>query len=476
MTVTIFRHRVLASLAATVMALGLSLPGIAQGQGATSDLAIKGESKIAPETTPTPTPPSAESRLKGLEERIGRLELEREGTVKREELTELQLELLIPPPLTRSFTGLGPGASKVYGSEEPLSVGAFGEVTFTSPEGGNRSTNLVLVNPYLGFRFSRTIIFNSSLSFQNGGAVTGTDMSLKPAATRIEFAYLDFLFGEETGLRVGNFLIPFGNLNLRHEPNLFPTVRRYETEQVIVPTTWHENGLMAFWRADKFLVQLGAVNSTLAERYEGATWIRAGRQNGADARATDLAFFTQLEIVHDGVRAGASYYEGQSGQGKPSLGEARVSLAALHAHWNSNRFEGQAMLTFGRLSDAARVSAASGQAIASRARGAYLALGYDVLPRVGPIASQIAKTIAGHPTVAPGERSLPVFVSYELVDPQEELPSGMSRDPGTKASIFTFGANYRPHPQVVIKAAYRDREPEGRSAERSLEAGIGFTF
>ena len=65
----------------------------------------------------------------------------------------------------------------------------------------------------------------------------------------VEFAYVDYLWRPELGLRAGLLLVPMGFLNELHEPTVFLGARRPGVETAIIPTTWRENGLGVFGEA-----------------------------------------------------------------------------------------------------------------------------------------------------------------------------------------------------------------------------------
>ena len=48
------------------------------------------------------------------------------------------------------------------------------------------------------------------------------------------------------------------------------------------------------------------------------------------------------------------------------------------------------------------------------------------------------------------------FVRYEEVDTQAQVAPGSVRVVGRSDAIWTFGAHWRPIPQVVVKAEFQD--------------------
>ena len=149
---------------------------------------------------------------------------------------------------TKSHSGLGSAASKVYYSKSPLSIGGYGEMYYSQQTGDstNKSTlDVYRFVPYIGYKFTDNIILNTEIEFEHGG-VANSGGAAKGGEVIVEFMYLDFLINENVNLRVGNFLMPMGLINEKHEPTLFTTVQRPDTSKYILPSTWHESGLMVY--------------------------------------------------------------------------------------------------------------------------------------------------------------------------------------------------------------------------------------
>lgn len=409
-----------------------------------------------------------DSRLKTLEAELK--ELQATTSPENEELTKLKLSLELPEDLRAQFTGLGPSVSQVYFSKTPLSVGGFAEIHYTSEIEGDRATNLARLNTILGYRFTKGLLANTGISFQNGGSVAGA------GAARVEFAYLDFIFNDDFGLRIGNILIPFGIINLRFEPTLYPMVQRPAPEARIIPTTWHENGALVYWNVQNITMQLAVVNANSAEDFEASTWIRAGRQGGSAARAQDAAAVFRAEYIYPQLSLrepstlGISLYAGDSKQTNSAIDHGLVTLGAIHGEWRKNLFTLRALYTEGSLSDSDQIAAVTGEAIGKRVRGGHLILSYDILPHIAPI----AQTLEVKPT--PGQRELPVFLSYEYEDLHAEVPGGFEKDPRLQRDIYTVGLAYKPHPQVIIKADFVYEEDGTGDVDQIIETGLGFNF
>lgn len=406
-----------------------------------------------------------DEEIEALKSRIQKLEQDAsKPSEARNEITKLQLELQLPDPLGAGFTGLGPAASKIYTSKSPFSLGALAEARFISETNEESEASLSAANIFFGARLSNWLIFNASYSLQSR---TPTNVN----NTHVQFAYVDFLLGEESGIRAGNFLIPFGVTNLRFEPTLYPMVNRPRAERLIIPTDWNENGILGFYRLGPVVMQAGVVNGGEIENAEAGSWIREGRQGATSARSESLAYFARVETAarrsSSGRPApfiGASIYSGGWAQGdKDRFGDANIFMGEIHAGGTWKRLRADALYTEGSLSDAGQISTDLTRAIGSKARGATVSLQYNLLT------ADRAKARSLY-------HELPIFVAYEISDAQTEVASGFTKQDDSRIASWTFGMNYLPHEQVVVKANYVLAYDRADRESRAFETAIGITF
>ena len=199
------------------------------------------------------------------DERIN--ELERKVDVLTAEIAQLRLGAAADTALLSvgPRSGLGPAASKVYGTKHGVSLGGYGEMLYENfdreREDGTASAALDRLDflrmvLYVGHKFSDELLLNSEVEFEHAGVtdqgtVEGTsdpltgevsgDAELSGEAV-VEFAYLEWSRKPVFGIRAGMLLVPMGLTNEQHEPTVFIGARRSEVEQLIIPTTWSANG------------------------------------------------------------------------------------------------------------------------------------------------------------------------------------------------------------------------------------------
>ena len=130
-----------------------------------------------------------------------------------------------------------------YRSNATLSIGAYGELKFGGQEApggwkdGFDAGRIVLLPT---FQITDNIIFNAEIEFEHGGIADDDDDKLT-GSVDIEQAYIDFKFNEHFNWRApGVDVVPFGFINLFHEPTQFYSVQRPELDNGLIPTTWFE--------------------------------------------------------------------------------------------------------------------------------------------------------------------------------------------------------------------------------------------
>ena len=394
-----------------------------------------------------------------LEERVAALEAQNETLT--EEVLATQTGGFTLVDADRQYNGLGPAASKVYYSKNPLSIGGYGEMYYANPDKGDDYADVYRFVTYFGYKFSENVILNAELEFEHGAnAEDGGEVA-------IEFMYLDFLWKEEVNFRVGNLLVPMGLINLRHEPILFNTVQRPEVEQKLLPSTWHENGALVYGRFGDtgIAYTAGVVNALNLNNIETAdtkpNWIRDGRQGSSAKAPFDPAFVGRVDYTGiNGLLVGASLYYGSASNlkdPKPTdpiqdISGLDATMFDIHVNYENGPFRAFGLYTQTTLDGAEKIS----NTAVEKASGYYVNLSYDV------------GTLAGI------EYKLPIFVQYEDYNPVASTVDG-SDEETYKTKTTTVGLNFFPMDQVVLKADYAMKEVN-RQDQNVFSAGLGFVF
>ncbi len=338
-----------------------------------------------------------------------------------------------------SYYGLGDAASRVYKSGEKLSIGGYGHTDYLNNQGVESDTvDNYRAIIYLGYSFSDRIKFQSEIEFEHSNQLA------------VEFAALDFMINDRLNVRTGNFIIPVGHINLRHEPTLFLNVSRPDTEKHIIPATWHENGLMLYGQYGNFEYQFATTASMDANN--GAT-VRDMRESASKSAANDFGYSARLTYKPlIGLELTASLFTGQTDQGTQALEGASVTISEAHILYNANNVRFTALYAQTLSSSADKIALFHGTNAASKSNGYYMTLGYAI----------------GQWTP---------FVHLERYD---RFAAGYDAT-GTKlfkdevTEVVSVGLNFRPHEQIVIKADYMDQETAGVDEDR-FSMGIGYIF
>jgi hypothetical protein len=390
--------------------------------------------------------------------------LERKTDVLSQEVEKLRTNLTIPDEVQyKSAYGLGPAASKVYQVGKGLSLGGYGEANYQATVGDETTKNdnadferLVI---YAGYKFTDNILFNSELEFEHGSTSNGGSVS-------VEMAALDFFIDPMANVRAGMVLMPMGFINQIHEPPFYFGNNRPEVERQILPSTWREIGVGLFGELMPNLTYTTYVVNGLNAANFTADGIRSGRQQGSQARAEDLAFVGRMDYAPDfvpGLSFGGSAYLGNSGQNQTFANQqvdAFVQLYEGHVQWKYHGLEFRTLGSWGHIGDAGVLSAAKRQTIGEENYGWYSEVGYDILPLLNPNTTQY---------LAP-------FFRYEQFDTIASAPTGFGDDETKDKQIYQFGLQYKPIPNVVIKADYRNFTAKRGSVPDDFNLGFGFIF
>jgi len=391
-----------------------------------------------------------------LEERVAALESKNETLT--EEVLATQTGGFTLVDTEKTFNGMGPAASKVYFSKNPLSIGGYGEMYYANPKGSDDYADVYRFITYFGYKFSDNVILNAEIEYEHGAnAEDGGEVV-------IEFMYLDFLWKDEINFRLGHVLVPMGLINLRHEPILFNTVQRPEVENKLLPSTWHENGALVYGRLGDtgFEYTAGMINALNMNNADTADakngWIRDGRQ-GAHAKAPfDPAFVGRVDYTGvNGLLVGASvYYGGGSNLKNDAINDVSgltTTMFDVHATYENGPFKAYGLYTQTNLDGAENISPEA----AEKASGYYVNTSYDV----GSLANL--------------EYRIPVFVQYEDFNPVESTVDGLNEDK-YKTKTTTIGLNFFPVDQAVIKVDYAMKDEGIKERQDIFSLGLGFVF
>ena len=317
---------------------------------------------------------------------------------------------------------------------DKVSFGGYGKMDYTNylDADGKDKLDIYRFILYIGYQFTDNIKLVSELEWEHGGREKTGGYGI------VEQAYIDFKANDALSAKVGHFIVPVGMVNLYHEPTAFKGVARPETEKYIIPSTWHENGVMLHGQfAENFSYQAGIIAALNANNGDS---IRGMRQNGQKSKAEDFGFAGRLDYKASNFYVGGSFYTGDAGQGATGV-DVTTMVAEIHAGMNMNGFDIHGLYAVNDIDGNNFDEDGATQDISTSGEGYYVNASYAI------------------------DKWTP-FVQYEAYT---------TDDTKDDITLATLGINYNPIENVVLKADYVMRDNRGKDDDR-VELGIGWSF
>ncbi len=366
-------------------------------------------------------------------------------------VAEQQLAATVEFVEEQSASGGGAG-----GWWERTSVGGYGEVHYNNIDADdaardNKETDIHRYVLFVNHEFNDRVRFFSEFEIEHG-LVKDTADGSGNGEVEIEQAFIELEIDDNHQAKAGLFLVPVGILNETHEPPTFYGVERNDVENILIPSTWWENGVAFSGQYANGFSWDAAVTSGLEVPTTGSSAfrIRSGRQKSSNASAEDLAY--TLRLAYSGIPGLqlAGTYQHQTDISQMSgdgLDEGRLLSAS--AIYNNGGFQLRALWADWDL-DGTLVEAAGGDSQS----GWYVEPSYRF-------------QITEHDLI----ESVGVYTRYEDIDGiriQDQFEQ------------WEIGVNVWPTDNVVFKIDYRDREHDLPAAAgrdfKALDLGIGFQF
>jgi len=351
--------------------------------------------------------------------------------------------------------GVGQGANKVYDIEQGISFGGYGEMLFQNQQGGGDEADAQRAILYVGYKFSDKWVFNSELEWEHGSTSTGGSAS-------IEFAYLDYMHSDMVNFRAGLLLSPMGLINQLHEPTAFLASSRPQTEKRMIPSTWREMGAGFYGDVGDFAYQTYAMTALDNAGFD-ADGFRGGRQKGGESKSEDFSLITRVDYTGvNGLLVGGSFSFGDHGHdqiGAGQNGDTEVFMYELHVDYRTGPWIFRALYSEADVDGTANFNNVNaGANLAEGMTGMYGELAFNVMSLIAPDSGA----------------EINPFVRVEQINTQDSMAAGFVADPLQDNEIITFGVNYKPIPQVVIKADYENWDQDGKNDKFNIVFGYVF--
>ena len=309
------------------------------------------------------------------------------------------------------------------------------------------------------------------------------EIDFEHAAQELEFemGYLDFLVDNRYNFRTGVMLMPMGNLNENHEPNLFWTVERPEFHTKIIPLTWQQGGAGVFGTITEglnyrvyvvnALQSIGDGTSGQAGYFRGSDGLRKGRQQLNKASAADWAITGRLEYTKiSGLNLGFSFYNGDSTHGFIKE-DGNVTMLEGDMKYRRGWFDMNASIANIDIDD----SDALNTFCAGAARGG------------GSCRDDIPENIFGYMVQAgvhvpqllgwKTSHDLIPFVTYEKIRPIDEFGGeAKTANRSKNFDLVTTGISYMPTKKVALKIDYQQYMFQTGSTKNNQKLNLGVAY
>lgn len=327
-----------------------------------------------------------------------------------------------------------------------IDIGGYGELHYNNNDEGDDEVDFHRFVLYFGHEFTDDVRFFSEVEIEH--ALAGDDA---PGEVELEQAWIEFDLGNRHAARAGVDLIPVGILNETHEPNTFYGVERNRVESRIIPATWWAAGAKLIGRPSEngLSYELFVHEGLAMDATDPEFSVRDGRQKTAKAAANDYAATGRLKYTGiPGLELAGSVQYQQDVSQTANDGLDDGMLYEAHAIYSGGPFGVRAL--YAQWNIDGPLAEANGR---DRQYGWYVEPSFKLHPQFG------------------------VFARYSEI---EEVD-------GLTAETSTFGVNYWPIKQVVLKADYQDGESTDFGAEGipgdstivdddSINLGIGYVF
>lgn len=302
----------------------------------------------------------------------------------------------------------------------------------------------------------------------------------KGGEVEIEQFWIQKTFKPWLNVRAGHIVVPVGYINASHEPLNFFTVYRPEGESTILPGTWHQTGLSLWGRTRSWRYEVMCVAGLNSANFTKENWIQGGAGTPFEFEpANKLGFAARIDNYSiPGLRLGLSGYYGHSSNngynietGKNFEVNGAVAVGSFDFTFDAYNWIVVGNADFGYLGNAKAISEANQRQsnsspyprtlVGDHAVALGIEAGYDLFSRFARLSRS-------------GQNCY-LFARYDYYDSYNPPQAGAMDYPWTERSVITAGINYKPIPQIVLKAQYSQRLLKAPyNNEPSISFGVAY--
>lgn len=254
------------------------------------------------------------------------------------------------PATASSEPAFGSSVASAASALAKTRVGGYGEIHYNNgtddgvgsgrDSNGNIHAHRAVI--YLGHQFSDNVNFNAEFEFE--GSSDSSEIE-----TEVEQLFIDWRVRPNLGLKLGQWLVPVGILNERHEPDSFYGIERNPVETQIIPSTWWEKGILAQTQlSDNLMLDMALSNGMRGDiaTLGTADGLREFRQEFGRASTDNEAYTTRLR--YNGISglelAGTVQYQTDiNDELGTAPGSAPAVLVEAHADYRNGPYELRAL-------------------------------------------------------------------------------------------------------------------------------------
>ncbi len=339
------------------------------------------------------------------------------------------------------------------------------------------------------YKFNSKWILGAEIEFESGGTGIAYEIENtengeyeteveKGGEVAIEQFHITRMIHPSFNVRVGHVVLPVGRNNKSHEPIFFFGTTRPEGETTIIPNTWHETGVEFFGEFGRgyglFNYQVQIVEGLNANGFDRNNWAGGASQGiFEEDNFTSPAYVARLDYVGvPGLTLGGSLYyckDAASNSDKQQTYNfvVPVRIFSADAQYINRYVTARCNFLWGNISNSSKLSSKNGKLSSASPYSRTAPIAHKAVSYGGEVGLNV-KGIVGNdncPVIFP-------FVRYEYYNSQEDVVAPLVADARLKTSMWTAGINWKPVPQIVVKADYTARKIGGGAYNSENEFAV----
>lgn len=330
----------------------------------------------------------------------------------------------------------------------------------------------------LGYNFGNGWTLGTEIEFEHGGTESAVEMEAeesgeyeaeteKGGEVALEQFWLNKEFWQgKFNVKAGEIIVPVGYANAYHEPLSFFTCYRPEGESTILPNTWHQLGVSLWGRVHDWRYEVQFLSGLNSESFTAEKFAHQGATSPYEFKvANNYAAAMRVDNYSvKGLRVGISGYYGYTFRNSlktpgASYDDVDGALAIISADFELKRWNWivRGSIDYAHLSDADRISEYNkansthhkyqdgnpfhNTNIASNALAYSIEAGYNIFSQISSLKDK---------------QRLYLFGRYDHYNSME-AGTYKSQYRYCAPDVLTFGFNYHPIRQIVVKGEYAYR-------------------